>query len=39
MGAQDYVAHIIGGFALVAWPAQYGVSDLGHPDKSWRTAP
>src|SRR5262249_5391064 len=27
-GAQDYLAHnlMIGGFALVAWPAEYGVS-------------
>jgi len=27
-GAQDYVVHgmVIGGFALVAWPAEYGVS-------------
>ena len=29
-GAQDYVAHglMIGGFALVAWPAEYGVSGI-----------
>jgi hypothetical protein len=29
-GAQDYVVHglMIGGFALVAWPAEYGVSGI-----------
>jgi hypothetical protein len=29
-GAQDYVAHglMIGGFALVAWPVEYGVSGI-----------
>ncbi len=29
-GARDYVAHglMIGGFALVAWPAEYGVSGI-----------
>ena len=29
-GAQDYMAHglMIGGFALVAWPAEYGVSGI-----------
>jgi hypothetical protein len=29
-GAQDYVAHglMIGGFALVAWPAEYGVTGV-----------
>jgi len=30
MGAQDYVVqgHMIGGFALVGWPAEYGVSGI-----------
>ena len=29
-GAQDYVVHglMIGGFALIAWPAEYGVSGI-----------
>jgi hypothetical protein len=29
-GARDYIAHglMIGGFALVAWPAEYGVSGI-----------
>jgi hypothetical protein len=29
-GAQDYVAHgmMIGGFALIAWPVEYGVSGI-----------
>jgi len=29
-GAQDYIVqgHMIGGFALVAWPAEYGVSGI-----------
>jgi len=30
MGEQDYVVqgHMIGGFALIAWPAEYGVSGI-----------
>ena len=29
-GARDYIVHdfMIGGFALVAWPAEYGVSGI-----------